>query len=105
MNDARHNNRYATQDYSKHKEVLLDSLRNYHSTHPYSFHRLAKFMIGVSAMTLWRIINEKTERISQKSLYHIYHFLKKQQPYSPIESELRNGNWIRFSKYSKPRFY
>ena len=105
MVDVLHNNRYATQHNIQDKEALLDSLRNYHFTHPYSFHKLAKFMIGVSAMTLWRIINEKTERISQKSLYHIYHFLKEREPYSPIESELRNGNWIRFSRRSKPRFY
>lgn len=100
-----HNNRYATQLNSRDKEALLDSLRSYHSEHPYSFHKLARFMIGVSAMTLWRICEEKTQRVSQKSLYHIYRFLKKVEPYSPIRTQLVNGNWIRFSKNRKPRFY
>ena len=96
--DTLHNNRYATQLNCQDKEALLDSLRSYHSTHPYSFHRLARFMIGVSAMTLWRIVEEKPQRVSQKSLYHIYHFLKKIEPYSPIQKQLINGNWIRFSR-------
>ena len=100
-----HNNRYATQLNSQQKQILVDKVKSYQTTHPYSFHKLAKFMIGCSAMTLWRIVNEKTERISQKSLYHIYRFLKEREPYSPIQNELRNGYWIRFSKNRKPRFY
>jgi len=100
-----HTIHYATQLRPHQKELILDSLRSYYSGHPYSFHRLAKFMIGVSAMTLWRIVNEKTERISQKSLYHIYHFLTNQSPYSVIQKQLRNGNWIRFSPSAKVKFY
>ena len=103
--DGSHNNRYATQLYSQHKQVLVDKLKSYQTTHPYSFHKLAKFMIGVSAATLWRIANDKVERLSNSTLFHLFHFFEQREPYSIFKAAERNGNWIRFSRRSQPRFY
>lgn len=100
-----HNNRYATRLNCQDKEALLDSLRSYHSTHPYSFHKLSSTIGGVSPATLWRIINRKSDRNNNSTLFHVFHFLKENEVYSPIQTQLTNGNWIRFSKRGMPRFY
>ena len=101
MNVARHNNRYATQLDSQQKAVLVDKVKSYQSNHPHSFHKLAKFMVGVSAATLWRIANNKVQRLSNSTLFHLFHFFQQQEPYSIFKEAERNGNWIRRSKELK----
>jgi predicted AAA+ superfamily ATPase len=106
VTNTSHNVPYATQHKalnSQQKAILIDKVKSYQIKHPYSFHKLAKFMVGVSAMTLWRIANDKVQRLSNSTLYHLYRFFREQEPYSVFKTALRTDNWIR--RGSKVKFY